>query len=81
MEKILIPIRKFKGNDQDLVEWLHDFEVATKANGITNSRKIEIVREYLEGPAAAWFDQWAISDTLRLSEWTTEEHDDHDFTH
>jgi hypothetical protein len=52
-EKIIIPIRKFKGNDQDPIEWLHDFEVATRANGITDERKMEIVRGYLEGPAAA----------------------------
>ena len=81
MKKILIPICKFKGNDQDPVEWLHDFEVAIKVNRIINSRKIEIVRGYLEGPAAAWFDQQAISDTLRLSEWINKEYDDHNFTY
>src|SRR5579884_644701 len=80
MEKILIPIRKFKGNDQDPVEWLHDFEVATKANRITNERKIEIVRGYLEGPAAAWFDQRAINNDLKLDTWENEDHDEHDFT-
>ena len=56
-EKSHIPIRKFKGDDQDPVKWLRDFEVAATANGITDIRKIQIVRGYLEGAAAAWFDQ------------------------
>jgi hypothetical protein len=46
MEKILIPIRKYRGSDQDSTEWLNEFNVATQANGITNARKIQIVRGY-----------------------------------
>ena len=66
-EKNHIPIRKFKGDDQDPVEWLRDFEVAATANGVTDARKIQIVRGYLEGAAAAWFDQRAINNLLALT--------------
>ena len=52
-EKNHIPIHKFKGDNQDPVEWLRDFEVAATANGVTDIRKIQIVRWYLEGAAAA----------------------------
>ena len=81
MEKIIIPIRKFRGNDQDPVEWLNDFEIATKANGITNERKLEIIRGYLEGPAAAWFDQRNTLTGKELNEWENTTHDEHDFSH
>jgi len=52
-EKMIIQIRKYKGGDQDPVEWLRDFEVAVLANGITNDRKIQVVHGYLEGAAAS----------------------------
>jgi hypothetical protein len=48
-----IQIRKYKGRDQDPVEWLRDFEVATLANRITNDRKIQVVHGYLEDAAAS----------------------------
>ena len=40
MEKIIILICKYCGNDQDPTEWLRDFNIATQANGITNVRKV-----------------------------------------
>ena len=80
-EKNHIPIRKFKGDDQDPVEWLRDFEVAATANGVTNARKIQIVRGYLEGAAAAWFDQRAVNNALTLTSWTNVGNDEHDFKH
>ena len=80
-EKNHIPIRKFKGDDQDPVEWLRDFEVAATANGITDIRKIQIVRGYLEGAAAAWFDQRATDNALVLTTWSNVAHDEHDFKH
>jgi len=80
-EKNYIPIKRFKGNDQDPVEWLRDFEVAATANGITDERKIQIVRGYLEGSAAAWFDQRAVDNNLVLNTWTNQQQDEHDFKH
>ena len=80
-EKNHIPIRKFKGDDQYPVEWLRDFEVAATANGVTNARKIQIVRGYLEGAAAAWFDQRAVNNALTLTSWTNMGNDEHDFKH
>ena len=80
-EKNHIPIRKFKGDNQDPVEWLQDFEVAARANGITDERKIQIVRGYLEGSAAAWFDQRATDNALILNNWTNVGNDEHDFKH
>ena len=40
MEKIIIPICKYHENDQNPIEWLRDFNIATQANGITNARKV-----------------------------------------
>ena len=57
IEKIIIPIRKYHGNDQDPTEWLRDFNIATQANKITNARKIQLVRGYLEDAAALWYDE------------------------
>ena len=78
-EKVLIPICKFKGENQDPVEWLKDFEVATTANGITNARKMQIVRGYLEGPAAVWFDKKQLATATILNDWTNNAHDEHEF--
>ena len=80
-EKIIIPIKKFRGRDQDPVNWLRDFEVAAEANGITNARKIQIVRGYLEGPAAIWFDERTRDNALALTAWKNLGHDEHDFKH
>ena len=40
MEKIIIPIRKYRGNNQDPTEWLRDFNIFTQTNEITNTRKV-----------------------------------------
>ena len=69
VEKIIIPIRKYHGNDQDPTEWLNDFNVATQANGIVAGRKIQIVWGYLEETAAIWFDERGRDNTTQLTTW------------
>ena len=78
-EKMIIPIKKFRGGDQDPVTWLRDFEVAAAANGLINERKIQVVRGYLEGPVALWFDERARDNALMLRDWENHGHDEHDF--
>jgi len=78
-EKMIIQIRKYKGGDQDPVEWLRDFEVAALANGITNDRKIQVVRGYLEGAAASWFDEQRNLQNDALYDWTNGNNDHTNF--
>jgi hypothetical protein len=80
-EKIIIPIRKYRGNDQDPTEWLRDFNVATQANGIRAERKIQVVRGYLEGTAALWFDERGRADNTRLTAWENNQNQANSFTH
>ena len=80
-EKMIIQIRKYKGGNQDPVEQLRDFEVAVLANGITNDRKIQVVREYLEGAAASWFDEQRNLNNDALQNWTSNNLDHTNFKH
>ena len=78
-EKMIIQIQKYKGGDQDPIEWLRDFEVAALANGITNNRKIQVVRGYLEGAAASWFDEQRNLQNDTLQDWTNNNQDHTNF--
>jgi hypothetical protein len=81
MEKILILIRKYRGSDQDPTEWLNEFNVAAQANGITNARKIQIVRGYLEETAALWFDERKRDNATALTTWEDNQNQAHSFVH
>ena len=76
---MIIQIWKYKGGDQDPVEWLRDFEVAALANEITNDRKIQVVCEYLEGAAASWFDEQRNLQNDALHDWTNGNNDHTNF--
>ena len=80
-EKIIIPIRKYKGGDQDPIEWISEFEVAALANGITDARKIQVVRGYLEGAAASWFDEQRNLNNDALTIWSSNDLDRTNFKH
>ena len=80
-EKMIIQIRKYKGGDQDPIEWLRDFEVAALANGITNDQKIQVVREYLKDAAILWFDEQQNLNNDALQDWTSNNLDHTNFKH
>ena len=81
MEKIIIPIRKYRGNDQDPTEWLKDFNIATQANGITDARKVQLVRGYLEDAAALWYDKRGRNNATQLTAWSDNQDIQHSFSH
>ncbi|KAG9289403.1 hypothetical protein G9A89_007964 [Geosiphon pyriformis] len=47
----------FKGDAQDPIEWLDDFERAATANQYDDEYKFQIVGGYLQGSPATWFSQ------------------------
>ena len=49
------------------------------ANGITNNRKIQVVRGYLEGAAASWFDEQRNLQNDALQDWTNNNRDHTNF--
>ncbi|KAG9284792.1 hypothetical protein G9A89_003715 [Geosiphon pyriformis] len=51
------PLLLFRGNTQDPIEWLDDFERAVTANQYDNEYKFQIVGGYLQGSPATWFLQ------------------------
>ncbi|KAG9284782.1 hypothetical protein G9A89_003705 [Geosiphon pyriformis] len=51
------PLLLFRGNAQDPIEWLDDFERAATANQYDNEYKFQIVGGYLQGSPATWFSQ------------------------
>ncbi|KAG9298259.1 hypothetical protein G9A89_002747 [Geosiphon pyriformis] len=51
------PLLLFKGDAQDPIEWLDDFERAATANQYDNEYKFQIVGGYLQGSPATWFSQ------------------------
>jgi hypothetical protein len=79
-EKHLIPIKKFRGENQDPIEWLRDFEVAAEANNISYARRLQIVRGYLEGAAAAWFDAMQADEDTIMIYWANRQDHDHSFS-
>ncbi|KAG9301453.1 hypothetical protein G9A89_018125 [Geosiphon pyriformis] len=51
----LLPL--FRGNAQDLIEWLDDFKRAATANQYDNEYKFQIIGGYLQDSSAIWFLQ------------------------
>ncbi|KAG9303302.1 hypothetical protein G9A89_013628 [Geosiphon pyriformis] len=51
------PLPLFRGNAQDPIEWLDDFERAVTANQYDEEYKFQIVGGYLQGSPATWFSQ------------------------
>ncbi|KAG9300857.1 hypothetical protein G9A89_004487 [Geosiphon pyriformis] len=51
------PLPLFRGNVQDPIKWLDDFERAATANQYNNEYKFQIVGGYLQGSSATWFLQ------------------------
>ncbi|KAG9305347.1 hypothetical protein G9A89_007842 [Geosiphon pyriformis] len=51
------PLPLFRGNVQDLIKWLDDFERAATVNQYNNKYKFQIVGGYLQGSPATWFLQ------------------------
>ncbi|KAG9294836.1 hypothetical protein G9A89_008528 [Geosiphon pyriformis] len=51
------PIPLFRGDAQNPIEWLDDFERAATANQYDDKYKFQIVSGYLQGSPATWFSQ------------------------
>ncbi|KAG9291801.1 hypothetical protein G9A89_012086 [Geosiphon pyriformis] len=51
------PLPLFRGNAQDPIEWLDDFERAATTNQYDNEYKFQIIGGYLQGSPATWFSQ------------------------
>ncbi|KAG9304227.1 hypothetical protein G9A89_019789 [Geosiphon pyriformis] len=64
------PLPLFRGNTQDPIEWLDDFERAATANQYNNEYKFQIVGGYLHGSPAIWFSQETDANThQRIIKW------------
>ncbi|KAG9299074.1 hypothetical protein G9A89_020387 [Geosiphon pyriformis] len=65
------PLPLFKGNTQDPIEWLDDFERAATTNQYDNEYKFQIVGGYLQGSPATWFSQETnVNAQQRIIRWT-----------
>ncbi|KAG9299106.1 hypothetical protein G9A89_020419 [Geosiphon pyriformis] len=51
------PLPLFRGDTQDPIEWLDDFERAAIANQYNDEYKFQIVGGYLQGSPTTWFSQ------------------------
>ncbi|KAG9299786.1 hypothetical protein G9A89_013146 [Geosiphon pyriformis] len=51
------PLLLFRGDTQNLIKWLNDFEKAVTANQYDNEYKFQIVGGYFQGSPATWFLQ------------------------
>ncbi|KAG9298712.1 hypothetical protein G9A89_012780 [Geosiphon pyriformis] len=51
------PLLLFRGDAQDPIEWLDDFERAATANQYDDEYKFQIVGGYLQSSPATWFSQ------------------------
>ncbi|KAG9292628.1 hypothetical protein G9A89_007000 [Geosiphon pyriformis] len=65
------PIPLFRGDAQDPIEWLNDFERATTANQYNDEYKFQIVGGYLQGSPTTWFSQETDANAQqRIIRWT-----------
>ncbi|KAG9300828.1 hypothetical protein G9A89_004458 [Geosiphon pyriformis] len=65
------PIPLFRGDAQDPIEWLDDFERAATANQYDDEYKFQIVGGYLQGSSATWFSQETDANAQqRIVRWT-----------
>ncbi|KAG9303079.1 hypothetical protein G9A89_005037 [Geosiphon pyriformis] len=65
----LLPL--FRGDTQDPIEWLDDFEKAATANQYDKEYKFQIVGGYLQGSPATWFSQETdVNAQHRIIRWT-----------
>ncbi|KAG9303236.1 hypothetical protein G9A89_013562 [Geosiphon pyriformis] len=51
------PLPLFRGDAQDPIEWLDDFERAATANQYDDEYKFQIIGGYLQGSPVTWFSQ------------------------
>ncbi|KAG9306338.1 hypothetical protein G9A89_018221 [Geosiphon pyriformis] len=66
-----ISLLLFRGNAQDPIEWLDDFERAVTANQYDEKYKFQIVGGYLQGFPAIWFSQETDANAQhRIIRWT-----------
>ncbi|KAG9299762.1 hypothetical protein G9A89_013122 [Geosiphon pyriformis] len=65
------PLPLFRGNTQDLIEWLDDFERAVTTNQYDEEYKFQIIGGYLQGSPATWFSQETDTNAQhRIIRWT-----------
>ncbi|KAG9293895.1 hypothetical protein G9A89_019233 [Geosiphon pyriformis] len=65
------PLLLFRGDAQDPIEWLDDFERAATANQYNEEYKFQIVGGYLQGSPAIWFSQETDANAQhRIIRWT-----------
>ncbi|KAG9294457.1 hypothetical protein G9A89_001962 [Geosiphon pyriformis] len=65
----LLPL--FRGDAQDPIKWLDDFERAATANQYDEEYKFQIVGGYLQGSPATWFSQETDANTQhKIIRWT-----------
>ncbi|KAG9305093.1 hypothetical protein G9A89_007733 [Geosiphon pyriformis] len=66
-----IPLPLFRGDAQDPIKWLDDFERAATANQYDEKYKFQIVSGYLQGSSAIWFSQKTDANAQhRIIRWT-----------
>ncbi|GES79803.1 retroviral-like aspartic protease 1 [Rhizophagus clarus] len=74
-ESRLVDFPKFKGGNQDPIEWLEAFDRACKANCVSMDRRMDVVPSYLKGTALIWFN------TVGAREWENSLNRNQSFTH
>ncbi|KAG9287806.1 hypothetical protein G9A89_017401 [Geosiphon pyriformis] len=65
------PLLLFRGDVQDSIKWLDDFERAATANQYNKKYKFQIIGGYLQGSSATWFSQETDANAQnRIIRWT-----------
>jgi len=74
----IISIPKYKGGDQDPINWLTEFNEACDANGIDGEGKLRIIAAHLEGAPSSWFRRRQRQDGTVLNQWEPNDPNDAD---
>ncbi|KAG9295137.1 hypothetical protein G9A89_006118 [Geosiphon pyriformis] len=66
------PLLLFRGNTQNLIEWLDNFERTVTANQYDNEYKFQIISGYLQDSSATWFLQETNIEKQKIYSFTKE---------
>ena len=53
-ESNIVKIQPFRGESDDPISWIEDFEAAANANSWSTARRLQVVPAYLKDAAAQW---------------------------
>src|SRR6185369_4880072 len=64
-ESNIVKVQPFRGESDDPISWIEDFEAAANANGWSTARRLQVVPAYLKDAAAQWLQGRKSDDDTR----------------